>query len=161
MSTNENKELLTKEDRAKLEKELDYLINVRRPEIIKQIQDAREQGDLSENADYDAAKNEQGHIEEQIQKIKAKLDNSVLIDDKSVNTKVVSVGSTVTFYDFEDKREYTFKIVGSEGSDPENFKISNDSPLAKSILGLKIGDHVEIKGVEKPYKVEIRKITRK
>ena len=160
MATND-KELLTLEDRNKLEKELDYLINVRRPEIIKQIQDAREQGDLSENADYDAAKNEQGHIEEQIQKIKYILENSILIDSNTISVKQVSIGSTVTIYDFEDKREYTFQIVGSEGSDPENFKISNESPLAKSILGLKVGASTEVKGIEKPYRVEVRKIQKR
>lgn len=158
---NNDKELLTLEDRNKLEKELDYLINVRRPEIIKQIQDAREQGDLSENADYDAAKNEQGHIEEQIQKIKYILENSILIDADSISLKKVSIGCTVTFYDYEDKVERTFQIVGSEGSNPENFKISNESPLAKSILGLKVGAITEVKGIEKPYKVEIRKIQKR
>lgn len=157
MLTNE-KELLTLEDKQKLESELDFLINVRRPEIIKQIQDAREQGDLSENADYDAAKNEQGRIEEQIQKIKHTLENSTIIDSSSIDVNSVSIGCTVTIYDFQDDKNYSFKIVGSEGSDPENFKISNESPLAKSIIGLKNGDIVEIKGIEKPYKVKIEKI---
>ena len=154
MSENE-KQLLTIEDKEKLEKELNYLINIRRPEIIKQIQDAREQGDLSENADYDAAKNEQGRIEEQIQKIKYTLENCKIIDSSSIDVKLVSIGCTVNIFDTQDEKEYTFTIVGSEGSDPANFKISNESPLARSIIGFKKGDIVEVKGIEKPYKVKI------
>lgn len=157
MSNNE-KDLLTIEDKARLESELDFLINVRRPEIIKQIQDAREQGDLSENADYDAAKNEQGRIEEQIQKIKHILENALMIDSTSIDSNIVSIGTTVTVYDYQDEKEYSFTIVGSEGSDPKHNKISNESPLAKSIIGLKKGEIVEIKGIEKPYKVRIEKI---
>lgn len=156
--SNNDKQLLTLEDKQKLETELDFLINVRRPEIIKQIQDAREQGDLSENADYDAAKNEQGRIEEQIQKIKHILENSTIIDSSAIDVNVVSIGCTVTVFDYQDNKEYSFTIVGSEGSDPENFKISNESPLAKSIIGLKKGDTVEVKGIEKPYRVKIEKI---
>jgi len=156
--SNNDKQLLTLEDKQKLQTELDFLINVRRPEIIKQIQDAREQGDLSENADYDAAKNEQGRIEEQIQKIKHVLENSTIIDSSTIDVNVVSIGCTVTVFDYQDNKEYSFTIVGSEGSDPENFKISNESPLAKSIIGLKKGDTVEVKGIEKPYRVKIEKI---
>lgn len=156
--SNNDKQLLTLEDKQKLETELDFLINVRRPEIIKQIQDAREQGDLSENADYDAAKNEQGRIEEQIQKIKHILENSTIIDSSTIDVNVVSIGCTVTVFDYQDNKEYSFTIVGSEGSDPENFKISNESPLAKSIIGLKKDDTVEVKGIEKPYRVKIEKI---
>lgn len=156
--SNNDKQLLTLEDKQKLETELDFLINVRKPEIIKQIQDAREQGDLSENADYDAAKNEQGRIEEQIQKIKHILENSTIIDSSTIDVNVVSIGCTVTVFDYQDNKEYSFTIVGSEGSDPENFKISNESPLAKSIIGLKKGDTVEVKGIEKPYRVKIEKI---
>lgn len=156
--SNNDKQLLTLEDKQKLETELDFLINVRRPEIIKQIQDARDQGDLSENADYDAAKNEQGRIEEQIQKIKHVLENSTIIDSSTIDVNVVSIGCTVTVFDYQDNKEYSFTIVGSEGSDPENFKISNESPLAKSIIGLKKGDTVEVKGIEKPYRVKIEKI---
>lgn len=160
MASNE-KRLLTQEDVKEYQEKLDYLINVRRPEIIQQIQDAREQGDLSENADYDAAKNEQGHIEEEIQKIKDILDNYELIDSKVVDTKKVTIGTTVTYLDFSDNKEYTFTIVGSEGSDPENGKISNESPLAKTILDLKVNDIVEVKGIDKPYKVQIKKIQKK
>ena len=160
MASNE-KRLLTQEDVKEYQEKLDYLINVRRPEIIQQIQDAREQGDLSENADYDAAKNEQGHIEEEIQKIKDILDNYELIDSKVVDTKKVTIGTTVTYLDFSDNKEYTFTIVGSEGSDPENGKISNESPLAKTILDLKVNDIVEVKSIDKPYKVQIKKIQKK
>ncbi len=158
---NNEKRFLTLQDVNEYKEKLEYLINVRRPEIIQQIQDAREQGDLSENADYDAAKNEQGHIEEEIQKIKDILDNYELIDSKVVDTKKVTIGTTVTYLDFSDNKEYTFTIVGSEGSDPENGKISNESPLAKTILDLKVNDTVEVKSIDKPYKVQIKKIQKK
>ena len=158
---NNEKRFLTLQDVNEYKEKLEYLINVRRPEIIQQIQDAREQGDLSENADYDAAKNEQGHIEEEIQKIKDILDNYELIDSSAVDTKKVTIGTTVTYYDFSDNKEYTFTIVGSEGSDPANGKISNESPLAKTILDLKVNDIVEVKGIDKPYKVQIKKIQKK
>ncbi len=154
-----DKILLTSDDKLKLEEQLNYLINTRRPEIIKQIQDAREQGDLSENADYDAAKNEQAAIEEQIKQIKFTLDNCVIIDESSnVDVSIVSIGCTVTLFDYQDNKTYSFKIVGSEGSDPSEFKISNESPLARMIIGKKTGDVVEIKGIEQPYKVRIEKI---
>ncbi len=157
MSKN-TKIFLTSNDVKEYKEKLDYLINVRRPEIIKQIQDSREQGDLSENADYDAAKNEQGHIEEEIAKIKSILDNYELIDSISIDTNKVTIGTTVTYFDFNDNKEYTFTIVGSEGSNPEENKISNESPLAKSILDLKVNDVAEVKGIEKPYKIQIKKI---
>lgn len=149
---------LTQEGLDELKSELDNLINVKRPENIQSIKEARSLGDLSENADYDAAKNEQGRIEEQIQKIKYTLENCKIIDASAIDVKLVSIGCKVTIFDTQDEKEYTFTIVGSEGSDPANFKISNESPLAKSIIGFKKGDTVEVKGIEKPYKVKILSI---
>ncbi|GAA5414553.1 transcription elongation factor GreA [Ureaplasma ceti] len=160
MAINE-KELLTQEDYDKLREQLDDLKNNVLPEIIKQLQEARAQGDLSENADYSAAKEEQGRISEQIRVITEKLDNAQIISEDAIDTSKVSIGTKVTIHDYDDDKEYTFTIVGSEGSDPEQWKISNDSPLGKSILGLTVGATVEVKGIEKPYKVKVKKISKK
>lgn len=156
------KNLMTAEGKKELEKELRHLIDVRRPEIIKQIQEAREQGDLSENADYDAAKNMQAQIEARIKEIENILSNVKLISDSAKSTKKdersVSIGSSVTLYDYQDEQEYTFKIVGSIESNPAENKISNECPLAKSILGKKANDEAHVKGIEEPYKVKILSI---
>lgn len=153
------KKLLTNEDKIRLEEQLRDLVEIQRPEILRQLQEAREQGDLSENADYDAAKNEQARIEKMISEIKYTLDNSTLIDKKQLDVKgKVSISNTVTIMDESENKEYKFTIVGSEGNDPENNMISNESPLAKAIINKKVGDVVEVKGIEKPYKVKVLKI---
>lgn len=153
------KKLLTNEDKVRLEEQLKDLVEIQRPEILRQLQEAREQGDLSENADYDAAKNEQARIEKMISEIKYTLDNSTIIDKKQLDVKgKVSISNTVTVMDESENKEYRFTIVGSEGSDPENNMISNESPLAKAIINKKVGDIVEVKGIEKPYKVKVLKI---
>lgn len=157
------KNLMTAEGKKELEKELRRLVDVRRPEIIKQIQEAREQGDLSENADYDAAKNMQAQIESRIKEIENILANVTIISstDSKVkkSDKVVLIGSTVTLQDFQDKKTYTFKIVGPIESNPAENKISNECPLAKSILGKKENDEAHVKGIEEPYKIKILSIT--
>ena len=150
------KKLLTVEDKERLQQQLKDLIDVQRPAILKQIQEAREQGDLSENADYDAAKNEQGRIEKLINEITYTLENSEIIDSRTFDVKgIVSVSSTVKIHDLADDADYEFQIVGSEGSDPKEHKISNESPLARAIMGKKVGAVVEVKGIEKPYKVKV------
>lgn len=157
------KNLMTSEGKKELEKELRHLIDVRRPEIIKQIQEAREQGDLSENADYDAAKNMQAQIEARIKEIENILANVKIISPTSKSKtpdKNVSIGSTITLYDYQDKKEYTFKIVGPIESNPAENKISNECPLAKSILGKKVNDEAHVKGIDEPYKVKIIAISK-
>ena len=157
--TEQNKILLTKEGADKLKVELKELITVKRPEIIKQIQDAREQGDLSENADYDSAKNEQARLEWRIQEIEEILNRYEIIRESSSNKKTVSIGSKVKFKDFSDNKEYEYEICGSIESDPLVGKISNESPLAKAILNKTVGTKSEVRGIDKPYKVEIIKIS--
>lgn len=157
-----SKNFITKEGLKELKKELDHLIKVKRPEILKQLQEAREQGDLSENADYDAAKNAQAQIEGRIKELQDQIDNSTIIEDNKKSgsgNDVVKLSSTVTIYDVSDKKEYTYQILGSTESDPANNKISNECQLAKSILGKKVGDEIIVKGVENPYKVIIKKIS--
>lgn len=155
------KNLMTKAGREKLEKELKILIEVKRPEIIKQIQEAREQGDLSENADYDAAKNNQAQIEGRIKEIEQLLSNSKIIESKSTKVKdknLISIGSSVKLRDYSDNNTYVYTIVGSIESDPDGNKISNECQLAKSIMGKKVGDEIHVKGIDEPYKVKILEI---
>ena len=144
---------LTKEGVAKLEAEYRHLLDVERPAVTKELVEARALGDLSENADDDAAREAQARIESRIKEIEAILDNYELIKEKGT-TKSVHVGSFVTIkmIDFDETDKY--EIVGTIEADPLANKISNESPLAKAVLGHKIGDVVEVE-VAKPYKVEI------
>ena len=144
---------LTKEGVAKLEAEYRHLLDVERPAITKELVEARALGDLSENADYDAAREGQARIESRIKEIEVILSNYELIKEKG-STKTVQVGSfvTVKMIDFDEEEKY--EIVGVIEANPLENKISNEAPLAKAILGHKIGDIVEVE-VAKPYKVEI------
>lgn len=152
------KTLLTLQDKTRLEAELKELIEVKKPDIIKQIQEARQQGDLSENADYDAAKNEQAAIEKRINDIKTILDNCEIIKDNEGSKDIVGISKTVVIQDLQDEKKYTFKIYGAQGADPKNGIISNESPLAKSIMNHRVNDVVEVKGIENTYKVKILEI---
>ena len=147
---------LTQEGLEELKAELDDLINVQRPKNIIAIKEARALGDLSENADYDAAKNEQAEIEGRIKKIEKMLENAEIISE--VKTDKVSIGSTVAvkYVDDDDTDEY--KIVGSQEADPFMSKISNESPIAKAILNKKVGDIVEVESPNGVYKIEITEI---
>lgn len=150
--------IVTKEGFKKLNEELRNLIDVVLPEVIEQLKEARAQGDLSENADYDAARNRQAEVEGKIAQLQNQIENAKIIDDsddKSAN--VVKIGFYVTIRDLSDGSETRYQIVGSTESDPVNFKISNECMLAKSILGHKVGEVVQVK-VVRPYDVEILKI---
>ena len=148
----ENKFIMTAEGFLEAETELNDLKNVRRPEVIKALKEARAQGDLSENADYDAARNEQAMIEAKIQELEYKLEHAEIIDNKDKG--IVDLGSTVTIsYDDGETEEY--KLVGSMEADPFENKISNESPLGMALLGAKKNQVVEVKapaGVMK-YKI--------
>ena len=155
-----DKILLSAEGLEKLNAELRELIDVKRPEIIKAIQEAREQGDLSENADYDAAKNQQGVIEKRIQEIKNILTNYELINEAvdTTSNEKVKVGSKVKILDLSDNEEYEYEIVGEVEADPDNNKISNMSPLAQVLLGRSVKAVVEVRNIDNPYRVKILKI---
>ena len=147
---------LTQEGLDDLKKELDDLINVRRPENIQAIKEARSLGDLSENAEYDAARNEQAQIEARIGQLEKMLENVSIISE--VNTDTVSIGNTVSIKYVDDDDEEEYKIVGSKEADPSNNKVSNESPLAHAIMGAKVG---EVRAVESPngmYDVEVVEI---
>ena len=147
--------ILTAEGYLKLEEELNELKMVRRPEIIQAIKDARAQGDLSENADYDAARAEQAQIEAKIKELEYRLEHSQIADNKS-NGKI-NVGSTVTVID-EDDDEDTYKIVGSIEADSFNNKISNESPLGMALIGHKEGDNVSVESPNGIYTLRITKV---
>ncbi|MBQ7104881.1 MAG: transcription elongation factor GreA [Bacilli bacterium] len=147
---------LTREGLEELKNELDYLINVRRPENITAIKEARALGDLSENADYDAARNEQAELEGRIKKLEKMLENVEIIE--KIDTDKVSIGSTVSIKYVDDDDEDEYKIVGSQEADPFMSKISNESPIAKAILNKKVGDIVEVESPNGVYKIEITEI---
>lgn len=139
---NEKPIKLTKSGAEKMQEELAELRNVRRPEVIQKIKEARAQGDLSENAEYDAAKEEQGKIESQIALLEATLGSAEVIDPKKLGTKSVSFGSTVRVYDEMFDEEVTYQIVGSLEAAPRENRISDDSPVGAALIGAKVGDQV-------------------
>ena len=150
----EKKELyLTQEGLDELRKELDELIQVKRPDVINALKDARAQGDLSENAEYDAARQEQAVVESRIKELESMLERATVIT--KVDTDVVSIGTKVTleYVDDDDTEEYS--IVGSSEADPFTNKISNESPIAKAIMGLKVGSIVSVDSPNGKYDVKI------
>ncbi|MBR4618909.1 MAG: transcription elongation factor GreA [Bacilli bacterium] len=153
---NKNTVYLTEEGLKELKAELDNLINVRRPENIQSIKEARSLGDLSENADYDAAKNEQAQIEGRIKTIEKMLENVSVITD--VPKDVVGLGSTVSIEYIEDEDEDEYKIVGSQEADPFESRISNESPIAKALMNHKVGDIVTVESPNGNYEIKITEI---
>lgn len=140
-----NKEIiLTHEGVAKLEEELNYLKTVRRREVAQRIKQAIAFGDLSENSEYDEAKNEQAFIEGRIVALENMLRNVRVIDDEDITTDRVSIGSTVKILDIEFDEELEYTIVGSAEADPGQNKISNESPVGKALIGKQIGDIVDV-----------------
>ena len=136
--------ILTSEGLEKLEKELEYLKTVKRQEVAAEIKVALGYGDLSENSEYDEAKNKQAQMEIRIVEIEAMLKNAKVIDEAEISTDTVSLGCTVTVYDVEFDEEIEYSIVGSTEADPSNGKISDESPVGSALLGKKVGDVVEI-----------------
>ena len=138
------KNLLTYAGLQKLEDELHDLKVNRRKEVAGKIKEAREQGDLSENAEYDAAKDEQRDIETRIEEIKKILKNAEVVVEDEVDVNKINVGCTVKVYDEEFEEELEFKIVGSSEANSLQGKISNESPVGKALIGRSIGDVVEV-----------------
>lgn len=154
---NKNTVYLTQEGLDNLKSELDELINVRRPENVQAIKEARALGDLSENAEYDAARNEQAVIETRINQLEKMLENVSIISD--VSTDCVSIGNTVSIkYVDDDDEEDEYKIVGSQEADPFESKISNESPIAQALFNHKVGDIVTVESPNGSYQVEITAI---
>ncbi len=166
---NEKETALTREGLAKLEDELDDLKTVHRKEVNERIRQAKEFGDISENAEYEDAKQEQAFVEGRIMKLEAMIRNASIIDDGEYNDSEVHLGSTVKVKEIKAADGHEFTIVGSAESDPPNRRISNESPLGRALLGRKKGDTVDVttpRGIVK-YKIEqivrttAKKVTKK
>ena len=135
--------ILTQEGLDKLEEELNYLKTEKRTEIAERIKVARGFGDLSENSEYDEAKNAQSENEQQIAELEIKIRNAKVIDSSEIDTKTVQIGNTVKLYDEEFEEEVVYTIVGSTEVNLEDNKISNESPIGKALLGRKKGEVVD------------------
>ncbi|ARI76980.1 transcription elongation factor GreA [Halobacillus mangrovi] len=135
---------MTEEGKQKLEEELHHLKTERRKEVVERIKIARGFGDLSENSEYDAAKDEQAFVEARITQVENMIRNAVIIENDNDNPDTVSMGKSVTFQELPDGDEETYKIVGSAEADPFEGKISNDSPMAQSLIGHVVGDQVKV-----------------
>ncbi|AHB36094.1 transcription elongation factor GreA [Spiroplasma apis] len=151
--------ILTEEGLKELKEELTHLINVVRPQVIEELVEARAQGDLSENADYDAARNRQAEVEARIKEVEAMLSKAKIIESSDKKTFEVKIGSKVTFMNTKTKKISTVKIVGAIEADPFEHKISNESPLAKAMIGRSVGDTMEIRELKEPYKITIEEIS--
>jgi transcription elongation factor GreA len=136
--------ILTEEGYAKLTEEIEYLSTTKRREVAERIKETREFGDISENSEYDDAKNEQAQLEYRIQTLEQKLRNARVVDTEHVSTETVSIGARVTLKDTKSKATREYSIVGSAEADPRNHRLSNESPVGKALLGKKKGEKVTI-----------------
>ncbi|NLI59010.1 MAG: transcription elongation factor GreA [Clostridium sp.] len=156
-----NKEVvLTFEGLKKLEQELEYLKSVKRREVAERIKQALSFGDISENSEYDEAKNEQAQVEGRIVQLEGMLKRAKVIDEDDIKTDVVSIGSKVSIFDMEFEEEVEYYIVGSTEADPSKYKISNESPVGKALIGKAKDEIVEVQvpdGVIKYKIIDIRK----
>lgn len=151
---------LTYEGLKERERELEYLKTEKRKEISEKIKVALGFGDLSENAEYDEAKNEQAEVELKIVRLEKMLKNAKIIDNDDVSTDVVSMGIKVRILDIDMEEEETYSIVGSEEADPMENKISDESPMGKAILGAKVGDIVSVEAPNGAFEVKILEISK-
>lgn len=158
--SNEKEVILTVDGLSKLEKKLEILKTVRRREVAERIRQALELGDISENSEYEDAKNEQGFIEGQILEIEKMLRNAKVIDEQDVNSDIVGVGSKVTLIDVNNKTEVEYMIVGSAEADPSQAKISNESPVGRSLMGKKVGDKVNVEVPIGTIQYKVKAITK-
>ena len=156
----EKKNLMTYAGLKKLEDEHHDLKVVRRKEVAEKIKEAREQGDLSENAEYDAAKDEQRDIEARIEELEAILKNAEVVVEDEADTEKINVGCKVLVYDEEFEEEVEFKIVGSTEANSLQGKISNESPLGKALIGAKVGDEISVEAPAGMMNYKILKIER-
>lgn len=149
---------MTQAGKDKLVQELEYLKSVKRKEVVERIKIARSFGDLSENSEYDSAKEEQAFVEGRITTLENMVRNAKIIAEVAMASDSVTLGSSVTFIELPDGDEETYSIVGSAEADPFEGKISNDSPIARSLLGKKVGDQVSVQTPGGEMSVRITKI---
>lgn len=152
-----DKVYLTNEGFLEIEEELNNLKEVKRPEVIKALKDARALGDLSENADYDAARNEQAQVEGRIKELEQLLEKAELIEKRDTDKVTLGVTVKIKYIDDDDDTE-EYRIVGSKEADPSNNKISNESPLAKGIMNAHVGDICVVESPNGNYSVEVLEI---
>ncbi len=136
--------IVSKEGLKKLQQELEHLKTVKRKEVAQAIQKARAYGDLSENSEYDEAKNEQAEIEGKIAHLEETLENAIVLDDSELGTDKVNVGNKVMVHNIDTDEECEYKIVSTTEADPIQFMISDDSPLGKALLGQRKGDSINV-----------------
>ncbi len=151
-----NRVPMTPASHRQLTKELERLKKEERPKVIEDIATARAHGDLSENAEYDAAKERQGFIEGRIRELEHKLAHSEIIDPSKVQSDRIEFGATVTLVDLDTEKEITWQLVGDDESDPDNGKLSIMTPVARALIGKREGDEVEVvtPGGEKAYEID-------
>lgn len=159
MNTN-SQTVLTPKGLKKIEEEYEYLKVEKRKEIAERIKIARGFGDLSENAEYTAAKEEQAKMETRIAELKKILENAVVIDESAIPSDTVSIGSKVKVYDEEFEEEIEYSIVGSMEANPREFKISDKSPVGTALLGAKVGDVVAVESPDGDVKLKVLEILR-
>ena len=156
----EQKVVLTFEGLQKLEAELNDLKISKRKEVAQKIKEARAQGDLSENAEYDAAKDQQGEIESRISELEKMLRNAEVIDEDDAQEGKVSLGNKVRLFDMEFEEDLTYTIVGSTEADPAEGRISNESPVGKALLGAQEGEVVKVEAPQGEMHFKILEISR-
>ena len=152
--------LLTQEGYDKIAQEHDYLVSVRRKEVSEHLKEAKSYGDLSENAEYDAAKDEQAELEDRINKLEYMMRNAKIITEEELTGEHVNLGLGVKVKDMKTKKEYSYTIVGITDADPFKDRISNESPVGKALLGKKVGDIVDIETVAGELKYQVLEILR-
>ena len=160
MHEHSNKTVVSVEGMKKLEEKLQYLTTVRRAEVAEQISIARGFGDLSENAEYDEAKNEQSRLEAEIIELENAIRTAIVIDNTDVSTDAVNVGTIVKVFYVDDDEEEEYAIVGARESDPMNNRISNESPIGAALLGHKEGEEVEVEAPDGPIRLKVLEIRR-
>lgn len=156
---NEKQFPMTAAGKQKLEDELDFLKTIKRKEVVERIKIARDFGDLSENAEYDSAKEDQAFVEGRISTLESMIRNAVIINENELNKDIVRLGTTVTFVEVPDGDEESYTIVGSAEADPLEGRISNDSPIAKSMIGRTIGEIVKVMTPGGEMEIKIVSIT--
>ncbi len=144
----------------KLQEEREYLVTVKRKEVAQKLKEARSFGDLSENAEYDEAKNEQAILESKINELELLIANAIVVEDDEISTDEIGVGSMIKIKDLEFDEIETLQIVGSTESDPDNGKISDESPIGKAALRKKVGDIFEVEAPAGILKFEVLEISR-
>jgi transcription elongation factor GreA len=152
--------LVTKEGLKKMQDELNILITVKRKEVIDMIGIAKAFGDLSENSEYDEAKNEQAKVEARIIELEEQLKNVKVVDEKDIRTDVANIGTKIRVRNLSLDKEIVYSLVGSTEADPFKLKISDESPIGKVLMGRKIGDTVKYETPKGEFKLEILEISK-